>query len=90
MGLRGIGGLVEGEDVVCGFEFRYGYEADLGRVRDVGWGFLVGLRDWGGRTCFPPLLTALMREVMLAMFSASCFARWGFICMSSAMVGTGL
>jgi hypothetical protein len=39
MGLRGIGGLVEGEDVVCGFEFRYGYEADLGRVRDVGWVF---------------------------------------------------
>jgi hypothetical protein len=27
-----------------------------------------------------------MRDVMLAIFSASCFARWGFICMSSAMV----
>jgi hypothetical protein len=28
-----------------------------------------------------------MRDVMLAMFSASCFARWGFICMSEAIVG---
>jgi hypothetical protein len=40
-------------------------------------------------TCLPPLLAALMREDMLAMFSASCFARWGFICMSSAIVGAG-
>lgn len=27
-----------------------------------------------------------MRLVMLAKFSASCFARWGFICISSAIV----
>lgn len=27
-----------------------------------------------------------MRDVMLAMFSVSCFARWGFMCISSAMV----
>jgi hypothetical protein len=33
------------------------------------------------------LLAALRREVMLARFSASCFARWGFICISSAIVG---
>lgn len=27
---RASGGLVEGEDVVCGLELRDGYEADLG------------------------------------------------------------
>lgn len=27
-----------------------------------------------------------MRDVMLAMFSVSCFARWGFMCISSAMM----
>jgi hypothetical protein len=37
-----------------------------------------------------PLLAALMREDIVAMFSASCFARWGFICMSSAIVDAGL
>ena len=40
-------------------------------------GLLTGLLD---------LLAAFMREVMFAMLSASCFARWGFICMSDAIV----
>ena len=40
-------------------------------------GLLTGLLD---------LLAAFMREVMFAMLSVSCFARWGFICMSDAIV----
>ena len=41
------------------------------------------------QTCLEgDLDAALMREDMLARFSASCFARWGFICMSSAMLGS--
>jgi hypothetical protein len=42
------------------------------------------------RTFLLLLLAALMRDVMLAMFSASCFARWGFTCMSSAMVSASM
>lgn len=38
------------------------------------------------RTCLDDLHAALMREDMPARLSASCFARWGFICISSAMV----
>jgi hypothetical protein len=41
-------------------------------------------------TCLPPLLAASMRNVMLAMFSASSFARWRFMCISSAIVGAAL
>lgn len=37
-------------------------------------------------TFCPLLLAALMRDVMLAMFSVSCFARWALMCISSAMV----
>lgn len=37
-------------------------------------------------TFCPFLFAAFMRDVMLAMFSVSCFARWGFTCISSAMV----
>lgn len=40
----------------------------------------------GGVTFCPLLLAALMRDVMAAMFSMRCFARWGFTCISSAMV----
>jgi hypothetical protein len=32
------------------------------------------------------LLAAFMRDVILARFSVSCFARWGFICISSVIV----
>lgn len=42
------------------------------------------------RTGLLPLLAALMRAVMLAMFSDSCFARCGLICMFSAIVDAGL
>lgn len=42
--------------------------------------------DGDVRTFCPLLLAALMRDVMLAMFSVSCFARWGLMCISSAMV----
>lgn len=45
----------------------------------------------GGRrgvTFLEVLLAAAMRDVMLVRFSASCFARWGFICKVSAIVGT--
>jgi hypothetical protein len=82
--VEGRGGLVEGEDVVCGFEFGDGYEADLisisfGRVKrwDIGVEML---------TVLLLLLAAFMRDVMLARFSVSCFARCGFICISSAIV----
>ena len=37
-------------------------------------------------TFCPLLLAPLMRDVILAMFSVSCFARWGFMCISSAMM----
>jgi hypothetical protein len=36
------------------------------------------------------LFAAAMRDVMLPRFSASCFARWGFICMSSAIVDVAM
>jgi hypothetical protein len=36
------------------------------------------------------LLAAFMREVILVRFSVSCFARWGFIGMSSAIVSCGM
>jgi len=75
------------EDIVCGFEFGDGDEADL-ECRVLAGGF------WGDcrceRTSLLPWRAALMREVILAMFSVSCFARWGFMCMSSAMVDAGL
>lgn len=44
----------------------------------------------GVRTGLVPLLAALMRAVMPAMFSDSCFARCGLICISSAIVDAGL
>jgi hypothetical protein len=44
----------------------------------------LGLGYW--RTFCPLLLAAVMRDVMRAMFSVSCFARWGLMCISSAMV----
>jgi hypothetical protein len=74
---------MEGEDIGGGFELGDGYEADLGRIS-------MAESAWCGRdkgTFLEHLLAALMREDMLARFSASCFARWGFICISSAIVG---
>jgi hypothetical protein len=79
------GRLVEGEDVICGFELRDGDEADLVCVggRSMCCGRVVML------TFLLLLLAAFMREVMAVRFSVSCFARWGFICMSSAIVVAG-
>lgn len=50
-------------------------------VFQVGKGYGCG----GEYTFWPLLLAALMRDVMLAMFSVSCFARWALKCISSAM-----
>jgi hypothetical protein len=79
---------VEGEDIVCGFELGDSYEANLVRVSNVVvvGSVCSGQGEWV-LTCLLPLFAALMRDDMLAIFSASCFARWGFICMSSAIVG---
>lgn len=53
-------------------------------------GLVGGRVRWAGGvaipTCLPPLLAALMRDDMLARFSASCFARCEFTCMSWAIV----
>jgi hypothetical protein len=38
------------------------------------------------RTFLLLLLAAPMRDVMLVRFSVSCFARWGLMCISSAIV----
>lgn len=76
---------MKSEDIICGLEFRYGYEADLLYVSQC-------VREWAGKrrvpTCLPLLLAAFMRDEMLAMFSVSCFARCGLICISSAIVIT--
>lgn len=81
---------MEGEDVVCGFEFGDGDEADL-ECRVVSRWVLGGIGEVGRVfTSLLPWRAALMRDVMLAMFSVSCFARWGFMCMSSAMADAGL
>ena len=46
---------------------------------------MCGLRvGWG--TFRLDLLAAFIRDVMLARFSVSCFARWGLMCISSAIV----
>jgi hypothetical protein len=89
--LCGVGWLVQGEDVICGLELRDGYEAHL-----VCFSRLLLVCETGGQggalevpTCLPPLLAALMREDILAIFCTSCFARWGLICMSSAIVDAG-
>jgi hypothetical protein len=74
---------VEGKDIGGRFKLGDGYEADLGRVSMAE---SAGCRSGKG-TFLELLLAALRREVMLARFSASCFARWGFICISSAIVG---
>jgi hypothetical protein len=51
-------------------------------------GKLENLCCWcrAAATFCPFLLAALMREVIAAMFSVSCFARWVLTCISSAMV----
>ena len=81
--LRG-GWLVQGEDVVCRLQLGHGDEADLGGAVSF-WGAEHG-GGWAVATFCPLLLAALMRDVMVAMFSDSCFARWGLMCISSAMV----
>jgi len=87
--LRRGGWFMQREDIVCGFEFGDGDEADL-ECRVVSRLVFGGLERWVGVTSLLPWRAALMREVMLAMFSVSCFARWGFMCMSSAMADAGL
>jgi hypothetical protein len=82
--VQGVRGLVEGEDIVCGLELGDGDEADL--VGGVS-GCVVGLGLGWVCTFLPAVFAALMREVMEAMLSARCLARWGLTCMSSAMAG---
>lgn len=51
------------------------------------WAVSIGKTwDWDERTFCPLLLAAFMRDVMLAMLSVSCFARWGLMYISSAML----
>jgi hypothetical protein len=49
----GIWGLVEGEDIVCRLELRYGYEADLGYVlaQVKGAGAVIGMHVPFGCSC---------------------------------------
>jgi hypothetical protein len=80
----GVWGLVQGEDVVCGLEFGDGNEADL--EVDVSRCAMWWEIFWGLHAFLLLLFADLMRDAIPDRFSASCFARWGFICMSSAIM----
>lgn len=83
VGLERARRLVEGEDVVRWLQLRDRDEADL---RFVSVWIFDSCNFMAATTFCPLLLAALMRVVMPLMFSVSCFARWAFMCISSAMV----